>query len=70
MKHSYKIVLEPDSDGCYHASIPALKGCFAFGDTPRAALAALLEVKTIWLEHARDRGWRIPESEVFPLEIS
>lgn len=66
----YKIVIKPDGDGCFHASIPALKGCIAFGETPQIALEALLDAKATWLEAARERGWRIPESEVCPLEIS
>ena len=66
----YRIIIEPDGDGCFLASIPALKGCFACGDTPRDALETLLDIKATWLEQAKERGWRIPESEVYPLVFS
>lgn len=66
----YKIIIEPDGDGSFTAHIPALKGCFACGETPQDALEILLNIKAIWLEKAKKRGWRIPESEVYPLVFS
>lgn len=58
----YKIELVPEAGGGgFHASIPALQGCMAFGETVQEALDALQEAKQVWLELAIERGWDIPE---------
>jgi antitoxin HicB len=58
----YKVEIVPDEEGeGFHASIPDLRGCMAFGETIETALNALSEVKRAWIEIALEEGWRIPE---------
>lgn len=50
-----------DDDESYVADIPDLFPCAAFGESPEAALAEVLVVKSAWLETARERGLPIPQ---------
>ena len=62
MRLPYKIEIVPDEEGDgYHAEIPDLKGCMAFGETIEEALNTLEDVKKAWLEIALERGWSIAE---------
>jgi predicted RNase H-like HicB family nuclease len=58
----YPIVLIADpEDGTWYAKIPDLTGCMADGNTPAEALAALEEVKALWLEVSLEHKHDIPE---------
>ena len=59
----YPVVIEPlpDEDGGgFVASVPDLPGCMSDGDTPEAALAAVGDAITAWIEAAIDMGRPIP----------
>jgi predicted RNase H-like HicB family nuclease len=61
----YKIEIVPEQDGSgFNASIPALKGCMAFGETVESALETLADVKQTWMELAKEHGWEIPKPGV------
>ena len=61
----YTIELIPGEDnGGWYARIPLLEGCMADGDTQAEALAALEEVKQLWLDVALESGGRIPEPKM------
>lgn len=53
--------LVADEDGRFLAVVPELQGCFADGDTPEEALAALDAVLHDWLEIALEDGRELPE---------
>lgn len=53
--------LVADEDGRFLAVVPELQGCFADGDTPEDALAALDVVLHDWLEIALEDGRELPE---------
>lgn len=55
-----------EEDRGYIADIPDLEYCSAFGTTPEAALAALGEAKSAWLEAARVAGKPIPPPRYRP----
>ena len=55
-----------EEDGCYVGDIPDLRGCSAFGDTPKEALAELQIAKDLWLESAREHKKRIPAPRYRP----
>lgn len=61
MNLPYKIEVTPDEDGGFNASIPALKGCVAFGETIEEVHQVITEVKQNWIEIALEKGWQIPE---------
>lgn len=58
----YKIEIAPEPDGSgFTATIPALKGSVAFGETIEEALETIDDVKRNWIEIALERGWQVPE---------
>ena len=60
-ENQYAVLMEPDEDGDgWHASVPELKGCVAWGPTQSDAIANITAVRHVWLELAQERGWRIP----------
>ena len=66
--HKYEIEISPEEDGAgFNASIPALAGCVAFGETIEDALQTLAEVKQAWIEIALERGWQIPDAAPEPV---
>jgi predicted RNase H-like HicB family nuclease len=55
-----------DEDGGYIADMPDLESCSAFGATPEAAVAALREARSAWMEAARTAGKAIPAPRYRP----
>ena len=49
-----------NEDEAWIANVPDLKYCSAFGDTPEEALAEVQIAKELWLDIARERGWKMP----------
>lgn len=57
----YQIVIAwSPADEAYEASIPALKGCMAYGDTPAQATEEVTIAAELWLEAAARHGKKIP----------
>ncbi len=50
-----------DEDESWIATIPDLRYCTAFGDTPEEAVAEVQIAKAAWLEVARESGKALPE---------
>jgi predicted RNase H-like HicB family nuclease len=50
----YTIILQPENDpefeGYYNASVPALPGCFSYGTTREEALGTIKEAIELYLE--------------------
>ena len=44
----------------YHAEVPALQGCRAWGDTPEETLHNLLEVASAFIEVYKEDGRKLP----------
>lgn len=57
-----------DEDACYIATVPDLRGCSAFGDSPEEAVRELEVAKRLWLESAKAHGDPIPEPRYRPPE--
>ncbi len=57
----YPVVLLPEEDESWSASIPELFGCIGAGDTEEEALETLRINKAIWFAARLDKGWHIPE---------
>lgn len=64
----YPIQIEKMEDGKYCASIPLLKGCKGYADTPAGAIEELNGVKEALVELMREQGKPIPEPSI-KLEI-
>jgi predicted RNase H-like HicB family nuclease len=52
----YTVLLEPEDDGGYVVSVPALPGCISQGDTREEALANIREAISVYLEDCREAG--------------
>ena len=62
-KTDYAIMVEPLSEadgGGWLATVPALPGCMADGETPEAALADAELAIAAWHEAARELGREVP----------
>ncbi|MEQ1648542.1 MAG: type II toxin-antitoxin system HicB family antitoxin [Hyphomicrobiaceae bacterium] len=62
-KHSYTIVLEPDEDGGFVVTVPALPEVGTQGDSREEAIAHAHEAVFLALEERSARG------EPFPLDV-
>jgi predicted RNase H-like HicB family nuclease len=65
MKDYHINIFYSAEDEGYIADIPDLKYCSAFGETPIAALQAVLEAKSAWLEIAKMKQKPIPHVNIF-----
>lgn len=51
MTHQYTVVLTPEPDGsAYNVAVPALPGCFTWGETVEHALAMAREAIATYLD--------------------
>lgn len=58
---TYSIVLEPDPDGGFTVTVPALPGCITQGETPDECVANAQEAIALYLEDLVASGEPIPE---------
>ena len=57
----YTVLLEPEADGGYVVSVPALPGCISQGDTREEAITNVRDAIDTWIEGATQVGMAIPE---------
>jgi len=50
----FEVVFEPEEEGGYHVSCPALKGCHSFGRTKEEARQKIAQAIQLWLESAAE----------------
>lgn len=60
MEYEYTVIIEQDEDGVYTATVPALRGCHSFGDTPEEAREMVGEAMQLYLEYLLEKGEPIP----------
>ncbi len=69
----YTIILQPETDpefeGHYNASVPALPGCFSYGTTREDALGNIKEAIELYLEDLEAAGEPIPDERIESLEV-
>ena len=68
-KKSYKVIFEPQEEGGYTATVPALPGCVSEGDTYDQALANIQEAIALYLESLHADGLPIPEETRLIVEV-
>jgi len=52
----YAVLLEPEDDGGFVISVPALPGCVSQGDTREEALVNIREAIAVYVEDCREAG--------------
>ena len=60
----YTVIIEPDEDGVFIATVPALPGVVEQGDTEQEALTRIKAALTFTLNDMAERGEEIPPSDV------
>jgi antitoxin HicB len=63
---TYTIVLDPDPDGGYTVTVPALPGCITQGESVDECLTRAQEAIELYLEDLRASGEPIPEETEHP----
>jgi antitoxin HicB len=61
MKREYTIILDPDPDGGFTVTVPALPGCVTEGDTREEAIANAREAILLYIESLVEDGEPIPD---------
>ena len=57
----FKVILEPDPEGGYVVTCPALPGCHSQGEDAHEALAHIREAIELCLEDMAERGETVPD---------
>lgn len=65
----YTVLLDPDPDGIYTVTVPALPGVVTQGDTVEEALAMAREAIDLHIDGMAHDGEPIPE-EVYPPQLA
>lgn len=63
-EYTYKIHLEPEPEGGFTVTVPALPGCVTWGKDYRHALAMAQEAIEGYLEVLAEQGKSIPEEPI------
>lgn len=60
--YTYKIYLTEAPEGGYSVSVPALPGCFTYGETIEEAISMAKEAVSLYIEELQARGEAIPDN--------
>lgn len=70
---TYTIILQPEPDpefnGYFNASVPALPGCFSYGETRETALKNIREAIELYIEDLQASGEQIPEDRIEQVQL-
>jgi antitoxin HicB len=58
--HEFQVILQPEQEGGFSVSVPALPGCHTQGETREEALAMAKDAITGYLEVLADEGRPLP----------
>ncbi len=56
----YRVLIEPDEDGVFVATVPSLPGCVADGSTRDEALRNVKDAIALYIESLEEHGDPIP----------
>ena len=65
----FEVVLEPEEEGGYHVSAPAIKGCHSYGQTRQEALTNIADAIGGCLAALGKHGHSLPERERVRVEV-
>ncbi len=60
-EYAYTVVIEPDPEGGFSVSVPALPGCFSQGETKDEALKHIQEAIALYIETLIEDNRDIPD---------
>ncbi len=64
--HTYSIVVDPDEDGGFTVTVPALPGCITQGETIDQCVERAQEAITLYLEELKASGLALPDETEHP----
>jgi predicted RNase H-like HicB family nuclease len=59
--YKYQLHLQPEAEGGFTVSVPALPGCITYGDTLDEALKMAKEAVSLYIEELNARGEAVPD---------
>jgi predicted RNase H-like HicB family nuclease len=65
----YKVIFEPQEEGGFTVTVPALPGCISEGDTYDEALANIKEAIALYIESLQADGIPVPEENHLIVEL-
>ena len=68
-KKYYKVIFEPQEEGGYTVTVPALPGCISEGDSYDEAMTNIKEAVALYLESLQADGLPIPDENHLVVEI-
>lgn len=68
-KYYYKVIFEPQEEGGYTATVPALPGCVSEGDTYDETLINVKEAIALYLESLQADNLPVPEENHLIVEV-
>ncbi len=60
-KYTYRVLLNPEPEGGYTASVPALPGCITYGETVDEAITMAREAVELYIESLVAHNEPIPD---------
>ena len=67
----YRVLIQPDEDGCFVAEVPSLPGCISQGKSRDEALENIREAISLYLESLQAHGDAVPppiQEEIVEIE--
>lgn len=58
---TYRIIIEPDEKGTYHAYVPALRGCHTWGESVDEARENIKDAMDVYIRSMVADGEEVPE---------
>ncbi len=61
--YTYRIIIEPDENNTFHASVPALPGCHTWGESLDEVRVNVRDAIDVYLRSLKADGESIPEDK-------
>ncbi len=56
INHTYRILMHKEPEGTYSVSVPALPGCFTYGENVDHAILMAKEAISLYIAELKDKG--------------
>lgn len=63
MQYNYRILLRPEPEGGFTATVPTLPGCITYGENLDEAIAMVKEAIELYVEDLKGSGETIPDDK-------